>query len=1290
MRDDHSSRSEEQQRVVPPDNLRCHRNDGKTWRCYGWKIQDKIYCEKHFLQALNKTLSPSSKWSSGSRVSKRNKSVTKSGGVSEKTSGSRVPKRDKTLDKSGSVSEKLVVSSASKSTKKKRRSDVEESDDEVIPEKKRRRVEEKDSGGVKGGGKEGFLVKGRKKGLEKGKLGVFDERKEKEEENEEFSAEEKERVSEDDNGDEKEVILAKLWKKALENRKLRVSNERKEQAEEKKISDGVNEEENEVANGDDLEGYGKDAALVEGMEKGIEIKELGIGEKKCGVSGKRIDKEVEKDVKNGEGDSEDDGNGDTSAKRMKKGSDNVELVKKGKKSVVSTKMKQKEEENEGTNDEADDSEVDEKDDTLVKKSKKGFGIEKLGLGQEKLGVPTKNKQEEEKNGDTKGELLLEKDEKDAALVKKVKKRANFKKKEEANEISNDKDDSCGNLTKRTKKLLELKKFRKEAGDASGYLDDKKEKVSSTKRGKKNEKKESASLGRKKKEVSKSRLKKLGVTTKNKNEKEDMDDIGNRKVKVYSRRCSSKQIGLRFDSRRRHFSTDGGEDDCQMCHQCMKSDRRVVRCRRNCRRRYCGPCIKRWYPLLSEEAIAEFCPYCRGNCNCKACLRRQDMIKSNKDAGEPKNEEEKIRQLKYLIYALSPFLKQFDHDQTIEKEMEAKIKGLSHSTAEIQRTVCCSNERVYCDNCRTSIVDFHRSCSNCSFDLCLTCCREIREGCLQGGDNIGDKPLISSSDSSIESSFDVDKKPKPGWEAKETGVISCPKERRGCGHDCLELKCMLPENWVSELKEKVEKLVESPVPETSEVLCSCFNLNGKVDVGNGKLRKAASRKDANDSNYLYCPSTSDIQEGDLEHFQRHWVRGEPVIVRDVLQSASGLSWEPMVMWRAFREVTYTGCSDLSVTAIDCLDWREVDMNIHQFFKGYSGGRSHKDCWPEMLKLKDWPPSNFFEERLPRHGAEFISALPYSEYTHPGSGLLNVAAKLPKDMLKPDLGPKTYIAYGFAEELGCGDSVTKLHCDMSDAVNLLTHTAEVNLTEQQLSKIMALKKDHAVQDQKELFGAVHSDMDGSSDDEKLLGESVSENKLNGLDTPDGGAVWDIFRRQDVAKLEEYLRKHHKEFRHIDCQPVDKVFHPIHDQTFYLTLHHKRKLKEEFGVEPWTFVQELGEAVFIPAGCPHQVRNLKSCIKVAVDFVSPENINECIRLTGEFRALPHNHWAKEDKLEVKKMSLYALKKAVKKLEKLTPCESEKVEASRSETKSPCQEACQPLADLPPSSPTSTPCST
>lgn len=43
------------------------------------------------------------------------------------------------------------------------------------------------------------------------------------------------------------------------------------------------------------------------------------------------------------------------------------------------------------------------------------------------------------------------------------------------------------------------------------------------------------------------------------------------------------------------------------------------------------------------------------------------------------------------------------------------------------------------------------------------------------------------------------------------------------------------------------------------------------------------------------------------------------------------------------------------------------------------------------------------------------------------------------------------------------------------------------------------------------------------------------------------------------------------------------------------------------------------------------MQSCIKVALDFVSPENVQECVQLTGEFRLLPMDHRAREDKLEV-----------------------------------------------------------
>lgn len=43
------------------------------------------------------------------------------------------------------------------------------------------------------------------------------------------------------------------------------------------------------------------------------------------------------------------------------------------------------------------------------------------------------------------------------------------------------------------------------------------------------------------------------------------------------------------------------------------------------------------------------------------------------------------------------------------------------------------------------------------------------------------------------------------------------------------------------------------------------------------------------------------------------------------------------------------------------------------------------------------------------------------------------------------------------------------------------------------------------------------------------------------------------------------------------------------------------------------------------------LQSCTKVALDFVSPENVSECFRLTKEYRLLPPNHHSKEDKLQV-----------------------------------------------------------
>ena len=56
--------------------------------------------------------------------------------------------------------------------------------------------------------------------------------------------------------------------------------------------------------------------------------------------------------------------------------------------------------------------------------------------------------------------------------------------------------------------------------------------------------------------------------------------------------------------------------------------------------------------------------------------------------------------------------------------------------------------------------------------------------------------------------------------------------------------------------------------------------------------------------------------------------------------------------------------------------------------------------------------------------------------------------------------------------------------------------------------------------------------------------------------------------------------------------------------------------------------------------QVRNLSSCVKVALDFVSPENAHRCVTLTNQFAKLPRGHHLSEDKLQVKTMLLHAMK--------------------------------------------------
>ncbi|GJN39960.1 hypothetical protein PR202_gb29116 [Eleusine coracana subsp. coracana] len=457
-------------------------------------------------------------------------------------------------------------------------------------------------------------------------------------------------------------------------------------------------------------------------------------------------------------------------------------------------------------------------------------------------------------------------------------------------------------------------------------------------------------------------------------------------------------------------------------------------------------LRKRYPHLSEDDFENKCPVCCNNCNCKACLRgettrgrskvgKKSLLMKVDEWSVP--EEEKIKFFMHVVRFLLPWLKEFCQEQMLEKSVEARIRGIDFYKFEVSLVKCQGNERIFCNNCRTSIVDLHRSCSTCSYDLCLNCCRELRQDLTPVTSDMAtslsdvgrNKELhgIRNDEGASQEPFDGQNNTPSlrRWSINNNGSIPCPPgEIGGCGSSLLELKCLFEEKFIVDLLEKANAVVNNETMlELRGSNCTCFT------ESSGTLRKSACR-DNSDDNYIYCPTARDVQNGSLDHFQEHWLKGHPVIVRDTLALTSGLSWEPMVMWRALREKRVRN-ERFSVAALECLTWCEIDISIRMFFDGYSRGAVDPEDLPVLLKLKDWPQHSSFEARLPRHGAEFMSALPFREYTDPKSGPLNLAVKLPKEVKKPDLGPKTYIAYGVAEEFGIGDSVTKIHCDISDA-------------------------------------------------------------------------------------------------------------------------------------------------------------------------------------------------------------------------------------------------------------------
>ncbi|KAA0709157.1 Lysine-specific demethylase 3B [Triplophysa tibetana] len=344
------------------------------------------------------------------------------------------------------------------------------------------------------------------------------------------------------------------------------------------------------------------------------------------------------------------------------------------------------------------------------------------------------------------------------------------------------------------------------------------------------------------------------------------------------------------------------------------------------------------------------------------------------------------------------------------------------------------------------------------------------------------------------------------------------------------------------------------------------------------------------------------------FRECWKQGQPVLVSGIHKKLKSNLWKPEAFSKEFgdQDVDLVNCRNCAIIS---------DVKVREFWDGFqviSKRLQGGDGQPMVLKLKDWPPGEDFRDMMPTRFDDLMDNLPLPEYTK-RDGRLNLASRLPNFFVRPDLGPKMYNAYGLISTEDRKVGTTNLHLDVSDAVNVMVYVGIPEGDDNYENEVMQTIEEGDVDD--------------------MTKRRVYEMK----EKP--GALWHIYAAKDAEKIRELLRKVGEE----QGQENPPDHDPIHDQSWYLDQALRRRLYEDYGVQGWSIVQFLGDAVFIPAGAPHQVHNLYSCIKVAEDFVSPEHVKHCFRLTQEFRHLSTTHTNHEDKLQVKNIIYHAVKDAV-----------------------------------------------
>ncbi|KAF8121329.1 hypothetical protein EV363DRAFT_1365556 [Boletus edulis] len=534
-------------------------------------------------------------------------------------------------------------------------------------------------------------------------------------------------------------------------------------------------------------------------------------------------------------------------------------------------------------------------------------------------------------------------------------------------------------------------------------------------------------------------------------------------------------------------------------------------------------------------------------------------------------EQHIRRTKRTIAkALLPTLRQ-------------ELKHLAYP--EIIRRTRESEVRATCDTCMTSIFSCSWMCRLCGREACAECFEQTSPGATQ------------AEIAALQARREKHAHSNPFF-------LSCTRRNEHHAKDFSPMSRFCKSELAQSIKDMEELLARPDAEEvpvvgaidptlqneqsTSNLATGAVSNGVPVDPSNPKIPAPSSLGEAaqvlpagdgapvnigaqtqplpntysTESSETSSHHTITIADSELTEdvFRPIWAKGDPLVVTGLLPKFQ-IQWTPEHFLEKYNSQ--------SCLILECQSDVNKRVTVGEFFSWFGKYEGRVECW----KLKDWPPSTDFKTAFPELFEDFSRAVPVPSYVR-RDGALNIASHFPSNTVAPDLGPKMYNAMASFESVGSKGS-TRLHMDMADAVNIMTHASP---------------------------------------------------------TPDGkpgSAVWDLFRACDADKLRVFLRRKFKGSYQHD---------PIHSQQIYLDGTLRKELFDVYGIKSHRVYQKPGEAVFIPAGCAHQVCNLADCIKVAVDFVSPENIGRCEQLTKEFREQNQSMAWKEDVLQLRTMMWFA----------------------------------------------------